>query len=148
MKIRLNYVSNSSSSSYVIACKGDGAVTKIINAYKDTYAFWMKMNPNHIGYGLDVEPFELSKATDLIKHFKDMCMSKEDIKYNKECFTKEEDKGYKFLRATVASDDGTCEYRLMEMFLEYVLPALKGEYDWDTNKYRNDIDLVFNTRWS
>ena len=148
MKIRTNYVSNSSSSSYIIACKTNTLVDRVIEIYNDTYDLMMKANPHSIGYGIDRECYKLVSAEDIVKYFKEQNMSKKDLEYYKECFTKEESKGYKFLMATVASDDGTCEYEIVSMFNEYVLPELKGKYNWEDRKYEHDIELVFNTRWS
>ena len=148
MKVRTSYVSNSSSSSYIIACKTDELVTRVIEMYEDTYDLMMKANPHSIGYGIDRCCYKLVSAEDIVKYFKEQNMHKDDLKYCEECFTEEESKGYKFLMANVASDDGTCEYEIVNMFNEYVLPELKGKYNWEDGKYEHDIELVFDTRWS
>ena len=75
-------------------------------------------------------------------------MSKEDIKYNKDSFEKEAEKGYVFLLGSCADDDGSPEWKIMNMFNEYLLSCLKGRYNWKKDQYKHDIDLVFQTRWS
>ena len=61
---------------------------------------------------------------------------------------KEEEEGYVFLLGNSSSEDGTPEQQIMDMFNEYLLHCLKGKYDWQSGKYKNDIEMIFETRWS
>lgn len=41
MKIRNNYVSNSSSSSFIILCKNQEIANKVLSAYNNLYKYWI-----------------------------------------------------------------------------------------------------------
>ena len=148
MKIRSNYVSNSSSSSFVISCKGRKLAEYVENAYEKLFDLWMELNNNDVGYGLDRNNYHIASIKEIEDHFKQNHMSKEDIKYNIESMEKEEKAGYVFVLGNCSSDDGTPEYDIMSMFNEYLLKCLQGKYDWENEKYKNDIQLIFEQRWS
>lgn len=148
MKIRNNYVSNSSSSSFIIECKSKELAEFVMESYSKLFDLWMELNPDDIGYGLDRENYHIVTVDEIIEHFKGYGMNTEDLKYNKECFEKEAKQGYVFLLGNCASDDGTPEQNIMDMFNEYLLSCLKGKYDWENKQYKHDIELVFQTRWS
>lgn len=148
MKVRAGFVSNSSSSSFIISCKGEELAQFVKEAYGKLFDLWMELNPNDTGYGLDRNNYHIVTVDEIIEHFKDRDMSKKDINYNKDSFEKESEKGYVFLLGNCADDDGTPEWQIMGMFNEYLLSCLKGRYDWKKDQYKHDIDLVFQTRWS
>ena len=148
MKIRNGYVSNSSSSSYVISCKGKELAEFVMEAYGKLFDLWMELNPDDIGYGLERINYHLVTVDEIIEHFKYYNMNQSDLKYNKEGFEKEAKEGYVFLLGNCSSEDGTCEQNIMDMFNEYLLSCCKGRYDWKKEQYKNDIDLVFQTIWS
>ena len=58
MKIRSNYVSNSSSSSYIISCKGQELAEYVKEAYGKVFDLFMELNQNYIGYGLNRENYQ------------------------------------------------------------------------------------------
>ena len=148
MKVRNGFVSNSSSSSFIIACKGREQAERVIEAYGKLFDLWMELSPKDVGYGLSRQNYHIADVDEILEHFKMCGMHKEDLKYNKECLRKEADKGYVFLLGKSASDDGTPEHKIMDMFNDYLLGCLKGRYDWKKEKYEHDVELVFNTRWS
>ena len=148
MKVRLNFVSNSSSSSYIIACKGEENADKVVEAYGKLFDLWMELNPDDIGHGLYQENYHRVTVDEIIEHFKECGMNKDNLKYNKKSFQDEAKNGYVFLLGTAASDDGTPQYQIIEMFNEYLIYCLKGKYNWEKNEYKHDIELVFQTRWS
>lgn len=148
MKIRSNYVSNSSSSSFVIACKGKELAEYVEEAYGKLFDLWMELNSNDVGYGLNRNNYHIASIQEIAEHFEDFYMSKKDIDYNIECMKKEEEKGYVFLLGNFSTEDGTPESDIMSMFNEYLLNCLKGKYDWQNGKYKNDIEMIFETRWS
>lgn len=148
MKVRSGFVSNSSSSSFIIECKGQKLAEFVQEAYNKIFDLWMELNPKDTGYGLDRDNYHIVTVDEILAHFKDSGMDKDDLKYNKECFEKEAKEGYVFLLGNCASDDGTPEYSIMEMFNDYIIPGLKGRYDWNKEKYERDIDVCFSTRWS
>ena len=148
MKIRSNYVSNSSSSSYIISCKGQKLAEYVKEAYGKVFDLFMELNPNYIGYGLNRENYQICSVDEIIKHFKEQFMSKEELKYSKEELEKEEKQGYVFLLGNSSSEDGTPEQQIMDMFNEYIINCLKGKYDWNNDCYKNDITIIFERRWS
>lgn len=148
MKVRSNYVSNSSSSSYIISCKGKELAEFVMESYGKLFDLWMELNPDDIGYGLERINYRLVTVDEIIEHFKYWNMNKSDLKYNEEGFEKESKQGYVFLLGHCSSEDGTPEQEIMNTFNEHLLSCLKGKYDWKNEKYKNDIDLVFETRWS
>ena len=148
MKIRSSFVSNSSSSSYIISTKGMKLAKFVQKAYGKLFDLWMELNPDDLGYGLNREKYQIASVDDILEHLKEYGMGKDNIRYYKECLSKEAQKGYIFLLGSASSDDGTPEQRLIDMFNEDLLHALQGKYNWETGKYKNDIELIFNTRWS
>jgi hypothetical protein len=148
MKIRINFVSNSSSSSYIISCKGQELAEYVKEAYGKVFDLFMELNPNYIGYGLDRENYQICSVDEIIKYFKERYMSKEELEYSKEELEKEEKKGYIFLFGNSSSDDGTPEQQIIDMFNEYIVTCLKGQYDWSNDCYKNDINIIFERRWS
>ena len=148
MKVRKGYVSNSSSSSFIISCKGEKLAQEVCEAYKKLFNLFMELNPDYKGYGLKSCNYKKVNVSEIVEHFKENWMDETDISYYKESFEKEEKKGYIFLLGNCASDDGTPESEIMEMFNEYILSALRGRYDWKTESYKNDISLIFSNRWS
>lgn len=148
MKIRSSFVSNSSSSSYIISTKGMELAKFVQESYGKLFDLWMELNPDDIGYGLDREKYQVTSVDDIIEHFKKYGMDKNAIRYYKECLSKEAKKGYIFLLGETSSDDGTPEQTIIDMFNEDLLHALQGRYNWESGKCKNDIELIFNTRWS
>ena len=148
MKIRNGYVSNSSSSSYVISCKGKELADFVMSAYGKMFDLWTELNPDDIGYGLNRVNYHVATVDEIIEHFKGYSMDASDLKYNREGFEAEAKKGYVFLLGNCSSEDGTPEQQIMDMFNEYLLTCLKGRFDWKKNEYKHDIELVFQTRWS
>lgn len=148
MKIRSSYISNSSSSSFVISCKGQKLAEYVEEAYHKLFDLWMELNPNDNGYGLNRNNYHIASIQEISDHFEKNYMSKEDIKYNIESMKKEEKAGYVFILGNCASDNGTPEYDIMSMFNEYLIKCLQGRYDWKNEKYKNDISIIFEQRWS
>lgn len=148
MKIRNNYVSNSSSSSFIIECKGQALAEYVEEAYGKVFDLWMELNPDDLNDNLDRNNFHIVSIEEIIEHFKNYYMKEEDLRHNIEYMKKEQKNGYVFVLGTCTSDDGTCEYNIVSAFNEYFLHCLQGEYDWKNNQYKRDINLIFETRWS
>jgi len=143
MKMRNGFVSNSSSSSFIIECKGKELAEYVAECYSKLVDYWMSINPNDNGYGIDREGFKLVSIDEIEKHFENYWMEKNEIKILKKDFEKEKKEGYVFLLGCCDSEDGTSEDHLMYMFIEDILNYLQK----NVSEYL-DINLIFERRWS
>ena len=139
MKIRLGFVSNSSSSSFVIACKGKELAEYVADCYSKLFDYFMEINPKNKEYVLDRDNYKISSIKDILDHFKEYGMDERGLKIYRKQFEEQEKNGYVFLLGNCASDDGTCEYNIMTAFNEWVLYDLQN---------KENIDIVFEQRWS
>lgn len=131
MKIRRGYVSNSSSSSFIVVCDNKEAADRIIEAYAKYVQLWKELHPKEdpnlfedynyhtitipeiIQLGTDLGLYKPSKQLDLFrKHLEEM-----------------EAEGKVFLNGNCSNEDGTSEYIVMLMFNEWVINTLGGHVE-------------------
>ena len=143
MKIRLNYVSNSSSSSYVIACKGIELANKVLEAYNKLVDFWKE---THADFNISFfDTYYVEKSTkDLINDFSEYFSFTElERKYLLKEWKEKEDNGYILLYGICSNEIDMDGYYIMNMFNEYILNSLKDE----NNQYE-DLEIIFDRRGS
>lgn len=143
MKIRNGFVSNSSSSSYVISCKPEDA-DRIKEAYSKLVDYWLEVNPADEDAGIEREGYTQHTAAELAEHFgKGYWLKDTEVKHILKILKREEDKGRVLLAGTCSNEFCYPEYQVMCAFNEWLLHSLKG-----SNKEYLDIQLVFERRWS
>lgn len=140
MKIRSNYVSNSSSSSYVIACKGDELADKVLSSYDKLVEYWKETHEND-----DLNYFDTyymkDTAENIINNFSEYFnFSEIERNYLFNEWKEKEKEGYVLLYGTCSNESDINGYMIMNMFNEYILYSLSKEY--------NDINLMFDRRGS
>lgn len=140
MKIRSNYVSNSSSSSYVIACKGDELADKVLSSYDKLVEYWKETHEND-----DLNYFDTyymkDTAENIINNFSEYFnFSEIEHNYLFNEWKEKEKEGYVLLYGTCSNESDINGYMIMNMFNEYILYSLSKEY--------NDINLMFDRRGS
>lgn len=140
MKIRLNYVSNSSSSSYVIACKGIELVNKVLEAYNKLVDFWKETHPNFSTTFFDTY-YNKDSAKNIISNFSEYFdFSKTEKDYLLKEWQEKEKDGYILLYGTCSNEYDINGYYIMNMFNEYILNSLSNKYE--------DLEIIFDRRGS
>lgn len=143
MKIRSCYVSNSSSSSYVIACKGIELTNKVLEAYNKLVDFWKETHTDFDISFFDTYYVEKS-AKDLINDFSEYFSFTEfEKKYLLKDWEEKEKNGYFLLYGSCSNESDMNGYLIMNMFNEYILNSLK-----DGNGQYEDLEIIFDRRGS
>lgn len=143
MKIRTNYVSNSSSSSFIIECKNQEMANKLIEAYEKLYDYWMEICPRFNDDYIDRNNYHIVSVDEILDFFRDHDFNEQYIKEWELKLRDESKYGYVFLLGHSASDDGTIEHLITDYILNSVMYYLQNP---DTNEA--EIDVIFKTRWS
>lgn len=143
MKIRSGFVSNSSSSSYLIECDSKETAERVMKCYRDFNDYFLKIHPNAVGYGMRECVYDIATPDEIEAHFRNNNMKKQEIKYNMESINKESEKGYVYLLGDSDSEDCTPEDHIAHTFNNEILPYIHKE-----NGEEIDATLVFDQRWS
>lgn len=99
MKIRSNYISNSSSSSFIIICKNQETANKVLSAYNNLYKYWItnvdiKDIENEIDENLGYKQMTAEDAVNYLSMYFYSDQEKQDV--FKE-LDKKEQEGFKIL---------------------------------------------------
>lgn len=140
MKIRNGYISNSSSSSFIIACKNEELANKVLEAYNKLVDYWKEIHPNFSTTFFDTN-YVKDSAQNIINNFSEYFnFSTEEKKYLLNEWTEKENNGYILLYGTCSNEYDIDGYYLMNMFNEYILNKLSDQYE--------DIEIIFDRRGS
>ena len=72
MKIRSGFVSNSSSSSYLIECDSKETAERVMECYRDFKDYFLKIHPNSVGYGMRDCIYEIATPDEIEAHFRNI----------------------------------------------------------------------------
>lgn len=140
MKIRNGYVSNSSSSSFVIACKNEELANKVLEAYNKLIDYWKEIHPNFSTSFFDTN-YVKDSAQNIVNTFSEYFdFSKKEKNYLLNEWTEKEKNGYILLYGTCSNEYDIDGYYLMNMFNEYILNTLSDQYE--------DLEIIFDRRGS
>ena len=142
MKVRISYVSNSSSSSFVISCRPED-VEKIKEAYAKLVDYWFDVNPGEEDRDFPREGYTQHTAAEIAAQFgKANWLKDYEVKSILKELKKEEDDGRALLSGTSSNEHCYIEHMIMNAFNEWFLYSLKGS--------KGDLDarIVFERRWS
>ena len=143
MKVRAGFVSNSSSSSYVISCYPEDA-DRIKEAYSKLVDYWLEVNPADEDAGIEREGYTQHSAAEIAEQFgKDNWLKDTEVKCILKTLKKEEAEGRVLLSGTSSNEFCYPEYQVMNAFNEWLLYSLKG-----SDKQYLDVHMVFERRWS
>lgn len=143
MKIRHGYISNSSSSSFVIACNGNELADKTLDAYHKLVEYWKETHPN---FDLNYFDTYYSKDTskNIIENFSEYFDFTEiERKLLLKEWQEKEQNGFIFLYGTCSNEYDINGFLIMNMFNEYILNSLKS----NNNQYE-DLEIIFDRRGS
>ena len=143
MKIRSGFVSNSSSSSYLIECDSKETAERVMQCYRDFKDYFLKIQPNAVGYGMRDCIYDIATPDEIEAHFRNNNMKQSEIKDNMESINKDSEKGYVYLLGDSDSEDCTPEDHIAHTFNDEILP-----YIHQKNGKEIDAILVFEERWS
>lgn len=143
MKIRSGFVSNSSSSSYLIECDSKETAERVMQCYRDFKDYFLKIQPNAVGYGMRDCIYDIATPDEIEAHFTSNNMKRSELKYNMESINEGAKKGYAYLLGDSDSEDCTPEDHIAHTFNDEILP-----YIHQKNGKEIDAILVFEERWS
>lgn len=143
MKIRSGFVSNSSSSSYLIECDSKETAERVMECYRNFKDYFLKINPNSIGYGMKECIYDIATPDEIETHFRSNHMKQSELKYNMKSINNYSEKGYVYLLGDSDSEDCTPEDHIAHTFNHEILPYIHQE-----NGKEIDAVLVFDQRWS
>ena len=143
MKIRSGFVSNSSSSSYLIECDSKETAERVMQCYRDFMNYFLKIQPKAVGYGMRDCIYEIATPDEIEAHFRNNNMKQSELKYNMESINKDSEKGYVYLLGDSDREDCTPEDHIAHTFNYEILPCIEQENGEDI-----DAVLVFEERWS
>jgi hypothetical protein len=139
MKIRINYVSNSSSCSFIIKCKNREVAEQVYGAYLKLIQYWKEILPKIEDEYIDEENYKIISIDD-IKYKFSHNMDNEElnhfIKEIEEC----ESNGEVLIHAFAC--DGDIEGRIIYMFNENIIECFND--DWNNP----NVKIIFKRRWS
>lgn len=141
MKIRTGYVSNSSSSSFIIKCKCKEKAEEVQSAFWKLLDYWREIYPQINDCYINENNYEICSAQEVVNYFSD---SVENIFLNQleqELKNQEED-GTVFIVGTASDEGGDIEGDIVRMFNEFVL------YRLSTNWQDPEVALIKSWRWS
>lgn len=143
MKIRTGFVSNSSSSSYLIECDSKETAERVMQCYSDFKEYFLKIHPNAVGYGMRECIYSIATPDEIETHFRYYNMKLNELKYYIDSINKEHEKGYVYLLGDSDSEDCTPEDHIAHTFNDEILPYIHKE-----NGEEIDAFLIFEERWS
>jgi len=143
MKIRSNYVSNSSSSSFVIACKNEQIAEQVINAYNKLVEYWKEIHPTcDLTYFNDY--YSQDSVDNILNSFsRYFGFTEFEYRHLLNSWKEKENNGYVFLTGSCSNEVDMNGYMIMNIFNEWILDTLK-----DDNDKHLDVEVVFNRRGS
>lgn len=118
MKIRTGFVSNSSSSSFLICCSNESEANRILACYGECLDYFIKLNPNWIGYGLKKDKHSIVSIDKIKALLRYLNLKDWEYKYYMDSFIAESHKGYVFVLMTCDNEDGTPEHIVVESFID------------------------------
>ena len=121
MKIRTGFVSNSSSSSYLIECDSKETAERVMQCYRDFKKYFLKIHPNAVGYGMRDCVYYIATPAEIETHFRYYNMKLNELKYYMESINKEHEKGYVYLLGNSNSEDCTPEDHIAHTFNDEIL---------------------------
>ena len=137
MKIRNNYVSNSSSSSFIILCRNQEISNKILNAYNNLYKYWIT--------NVDIKDTETDEnsgykqmtADDAVNYLSMYFYSDKEKQEIFKKINKKEQEGYKILVGDCSNEVDPIINNVMYIFNDEIFYHLINE---------DEADLIFERR--
>lgn len=143
MKIRTGFVSNSSSSSYIIICDSKSSAERVIECYRCFVDYFLKIFPDAKNYDVPKAAYKIATPDELKEHFEYHSMSENRIKNYMKDITTEVSKGYVYLLGTSDSEACPPEEHIADVFNFEILPYIQKE-----NGENFYAELIFKERWS
>lgn len=142
-KIRTGFVSNSSSSSYIIICDSKSSAERVIECYCAFVDYFLKIFPSAKDYDVPKAAYKIATPDELKEHFEYYSMPENRIKKYMQDITTEVSKGYVYLLGTSDSEACPPEEHIVHVFNFEILPYIQKE-----NGENIYADLLFEERWS
>lgn len=130
MKIRKGFVSNSSSSSFIIVCNSEKELKLILSKYEEFKEFYKKIiDYDDIEENLLCEVDERYLKDFFVDYYKysDQKITNNMLESIINNFINEIKEGKKLLITTVSDETNFKEYKMMNMFLKNIMMDLKDE---------------------
>lgn len=141
MKIRTGYVSNSSSSSFIIKCKCKEKAEEVQSAFWKLLDYWREIYPQINDYYINENNYEICSAQEVVNYFSDRLENK-FLNQLKQELENQEDNDVVFIVGTASDEGGDIDGDIVMMFNEYVLNRLS------TNWQDPEVELIKSWRWS
>lgn len=145
MKIRVGYVSNSSSSSFIIKCKCKEKAEEVQSAFWKLIDYWKEIYPQINDYYINENNYEICSAQEVVNYFSDYFSVRGENNYLnqlKQKLENQEEDGVVFIVGNANDEGGDIEGDIVMMFNEYVLNRLS------TNWQDPEVELIESWRWS
>ena len=141
MKIRTGYVSNSSSSSFIIKCKCKEKAEEVQSAFWKLLDYWREIYPQINDYYINENNYEICSAQEVVNYFSDR---EEYLNLNqlKQELENQGENDVVFIVGTASDEGEDIEGDIVRMFNEFVLNRLS------TNWQDPEVELIKSCRWS
>jgi hypothetical protein len=139
MKIRINYVSNSSSCSFIIKCKNREVAEQVYDAYLKLIQYWKEILPKIEDEYIDEENYKIISIDDIKYNFSHN-MDNEELNHFIKEIEEYESNGEVLIHAFAC--DGDIEGRIIYMFNENIIECFND--DWNNP----NVEIIFKRRWS